>query len=364
MQPHEGRLRPPGTRLAPHLPQPHPPCRGSWGRARSEVPQHLPSNPRVTKRRDPVPNYKHTGRRCERDLCPPHPAVRGHPHPAAPSGPHKHLQAAQSLHGKAPGAPRRQSRGEPPGPHRTHPSLSEHTSAQDVHSPKGNRPGTSPSTSARGHGRDRRASRSNAAEPRHLGSPGALLAAGADRRTLGHRLCKPQSTVSRRKATIQECSGRSRLCSHLPVGVPTLRAPSSTRSWSWGSARGPGTAGAWRRPCSQHRASHRGAHAALRGTERYHRLSRGCRAVCRGDVGPSVWLRPDTLPPAARAPRAAHPRALTASRLSQVQKSPLAAARPGTLQQCHTRGTEPGRGSPGRARPGRGRGSPSGACGR
>lgn len=129
-------------------------------------------------------------------------------------------KAAPSLHGKAPGAPRRQSRRQPPGPQRD-PSITlrAHVSAGCARPPWGT--GQELPHPHRGHGWDRGASRTNPADPRCLGSPGAPLAAGADTWTRGH-LWEPQSTVSLRKGALQESSGCSRLCSHLPVGVPTL----------------------------------------------------------------------------------------------------------------------------------------------
>lgn len=152
--------------------------------------------------------------------APPHPAVRGHPHPAAPSGPHKHLQSCTEPPRKGARSP---EKAEPGGAPRAtaDPSITlrAHVSAGCAQPPWG----TSQELPHphRGHGRDRGASRTNPTDPRCLGSPGAPLAAGADRRTQGH-LWEPQSTVSLRKAALQESSGCSRLCSHLPVGVPTL----------------------------------------------------------------------------------------------------------------------------------------------
>lgn len=67
--------------------------------------QPPPAAPALPNAETPSPITATEGRRCEGDLCPVHPAVRGHPRPPAPSGPHKHLERTRSRPRKGAGSP-------------------------------------------------------------------------------------------------------------------------------------------------------------------------------------------------------------------------------------------------------------------
>lgn len=187
----------------------------------------LPAALTLQKVETPSPITATEGRRCEGDLCPVHPAVRGHPRPAAPSGPHKHLQTTRSLPRKSAWSPGKAELGESPrgqaGP--IHHSTSRRQRRMCA-APVGIRAGIFPLASARGwpgpgmlllrlaggcgllgHGRDPREFQDHLGQSWESPSCSCPAKARADGQTQGCRRWKPHPMAGSRKAIIRDASG-------------------------------------------------------------------------------------------------------------------------------------------------------------